>query len=376
MVLYSTIVFLAAAFEITAEQWHNVETIRLHDTRDVLLVFLDARALDKRDLVRNLNRLDAQKKFRVIGLFREDPREVDRLVRRWNLKFALGSGCRTTFEKKRIRRPPEFLLITKEQERPWELKDVNAAIAPWTDDVLQGRVSGVSSTDELESIIESDLPGMVRARALWKLAETYGGVDSEEFTRHASALLESETNPWVVGHVRSALVMSRGGDTAIDDGPAPSTLALGEFERDDAQEKFADARSVGANAEKASPAELLGHFRQHNVNDEPGALVVRRLVVDELSERKLDAAARSALLEIVSSEPDRSIRLRAVGGLGDICRAGSDVEAADFLTELAAMEPSIRHVRPMMEYVAFYLRTGVEDSAQMKKADLAETGAP
>jgi hypothetical protein len=108
-----------------------------------------------------------------------------------------------------------------------------------------------------------------------------------------------------------------------------------------------------------SLADLITAFEAHST-DQADDVVIRRVIVDHLLRLGPRTEVRAAYLRWLPTEPDYNIRQRLTAELGDLCGVG-DIEAADLLDDLARTEPNILHVRPMMEYMSRYIRTGEEN---------------
>jgi hypothetical protein len=191
----------------------------------------------------------------------------------------------------------------------------------------------------------------------------FQALDAASFVAFADERLERERDPWVRGNLRFHRELALAHDRD-DDRFTPSATALREFMQNGDDARWAAVRDFQRRADsRSTAADIYGAYAERSGGGEPD-LLIRRLATEELWKARDRDAARRFLMDIVQADPDASIRMIATMALGDVCAVG-DLDAAGLLDALAEIEPNLVRTRPMMEYVATYLRTGVEDPARM-----------
>lgn len=346
--------------EFQAKHWVNL-TYRMQDNRSVVVFVFDAKARESRNFVPKLNRLQRRTDLLVIGLTHESKSTTDAFIRQCRAKFPIGCESR---DAKRLARGklPILLFYDRQDEKrepqalPEDQLGAMAGAAPqdW------GDVSKLDDPARLREYVASDQPGQLRATGLRRLRPL---LPPEVFIELADELLSDEADPWM----RAALEYHRDVARGIrpdDDAPAPSSRYLSDYSSNADAPQWAGVNEFRSAAPSMSVAQLLAEY-ERRPGDSPSDTVIRRMVVHHLHHNAADKrAARDALLQILNAnERDHSIRLMTVMALGDVCEVG-DIAAADALLAHAQREPNLLRVRPMMQYLENYLRTGEEDPAQ------------
>ncbi|GIK17027.1 MAG: hypothetical protein BroJett003_19910 [Planctomycetota bacterium] len=379
--------------EISAHRWFNNPVFKLKDDRDVLLFFftLGANEAGKESLrtAEKLNRLCDNPKLVVIGLTTAPASQVERFIKQHHIRFTVGSGSRsaTAF---RVEKFPTVLRIDRRspasdepslhivQTVAWvslngeaidRLVDATAASTdsaslptsgegnPWT-----RRFSSLQEMDVIDLMnfiedVESDreYQGWSRAAAVRVLSES---APKEDFLEFAAARLAVESNARVRCNLKYYTdVVS--GLRKDDEGQSVSAKAFLAFRDDPEQESWGPVRAYQAlgEQERGNGRRLLEMYHGHFADD-PANTLVRRMVVEDLWHRCTDdIQVRNALMEVISMDPDASIRMIAAMGLTKRCATG-DIEVAEFLEAMAEIEPNLKGTRPMLEYAAGRIRTG------------------
>lgn len=309
--------------------------------------------------ISRLNRLTARPDWLVIGLSPDRRAKVAPFIERQRIRFCVGAGSRSA-KRLGVESLPGLLVIDRKGEQPRRavpLDEVDALTPEWTREQIQA----LDSPDELRAFIESDYDGMTRAARVHKL---HAALDSDSFLEFVEERLPVENDAWVRGSLRFHRDAARGAPRN-DERLSRSATALNSFEENQADPRWAKVRLYGASdADRADFAKLHEAYKT-NASDDPADALVRRFATEDLWHRCTDrAAARELLLQIVQIDPDYSVRMIAAMALGEVCPVG-DVATANLLEDLARQEPNVLRVRPMMEYVSQYLRTGEEDAARM-----------
>jgi len=347
--------------ELEARHWFNNPVYRLHDDRDVLLWFFTTRDRESHAIVPKLNRLQRRPDLVVIGITEDSRVDAERFIRQTRAGFTVGAGS-PMLKRLDIRPSAQLYRLSRKEGGRISRVDVSNldSLLPDWGPYGEEDISQLDEDWELVDFISSDALGQRRAEAVRKLF-AYG--DRAALIDLADRLLPEERNPWV----RNALIYFKEraeGTREPQPEPAPSTIHYRVFsDKLDAPE-WATAREYLRRVESLSVTQLLSDYRNH-LTDQPNDVVIRRIIVDHLEHVQDRTAARSALLEMVAREPDYFIRLRLVGSFSTVCNVG-DQEVADYLDALAETETNLLHVRPMMEYVAYVLRTGQEDTRTMQ----------
>lgn len=352
-------------FEPEARRWFNNPVFRIHDDRDVLVCFFRVDS-SFGELARKLERAARRRDVVVIALTPDKADRIERLVRDDRLTFTIGAESLSA-ERLRIERFPAFVLVSRKGDdrgakqlsgEEWNalsiVKPPGGRPAEWTDPAIAMDVI----ENDLDSAETEEAMFLRRAavRRFWELTHADA---PEEFTRFAEARIPNEQNPWVRGELTFWLNVAKG--TAMDDDqPSGWTAAKQALANDQALKND----FVGVQRKlQGKPTDGLESEYLKRGSDAPLDILTRQWIVSRLGHPDFEAEdksdARGALMRILGVETDRSVRLHAVAALGRICKVG-DHEAANYLDELAKVEPYVRVVRPSMEYIAEYLRTGKE----------------
>lgn len=207
-------------------------------------------------------------------------------------------------------------------------------------------------------------PGTVFAptQAVEKLFQV---VDRATFDRFAAEQIQLEPDPWVRGMLRYLSRLPEGAELPKRYPIAPSVLHWHNYRRNPYAWRWLPYNQFlrTLDHECLSVSELMDHYRAHAGGD-PNDLLIRKAVIGALRDADDRAQARAALIMILACEPDHSNRLDATIGLAQVCTP-IDTEVADYLESVAAYEPELTNVRPLMEYVSQVLRAGLSDERSM-----------
>ena len=348
--------------EIGARHWFNNPVYRLHDDRRVVLFFFRCDDKASARWTSDLNRLSRRSDLVIIGLTSDDRQAAERFMSRCKVCFTVGAESRSA-KLFGVERLPALFAVNRndrDQVQPVDLLDIQDLLATMGGEPPDRELSEIDSAEELKRYIETVSHGDKRESAVCKLWDLLGSEDADGFIEFAERRLPVEPDPFVRGELRYWRNIAQGIEQHDRERSPSSTHFVAFRDNPDAPE-WAAARAFRDSKEQRSAAKLLEEYRGR-LDDEPNNVLIRDFVVRELHRFKDRAdreQARAALMEIVAEDPDRSIRLYAVGGLGHICDIG-DTEAADYLDAIAEDEPYVLVVRPAMEYTANYLRTGEE----------------
>ncbi len=351
--------------ELSAHYWFNNPVFRLHDDRAIVLWFFSLKnqrpGAELERTILTLRRIAANPDVVVIGLTPDRRAAVQRLIRKYGIPFTIGAESRS-YRDFGIRRLPALLRIDRrggDRAEPIEIGDLTE-LAPDYQRWGSADLAQLTTPWQLRALIESQAEGKLRRAGVGRLYEMS---DPQEFAGWAAQWMPHEPDPWV----RGALDLYRDRALGIerhDDELSPSAAALREYRANPDAPEWLPVRSFFATRPN-SVDELMQALKQHKGNS-PVDLVMRRRVVDALMDvpQAQKPQARTALMQLLPGESDPSIRLLATMALGEICQPG-DEEVAQLLEALAQEEANTWRVRPMMEYVSYYLRTGEEDARNM-----------
>ncbi len=350
--------------EIQARYWFNNPVFRLHDDRTVVLWFFSLkdrrRSGELEQTVRALRRVAANPRVVVIGLTPDRRSAAQRFIRKYRVPFTIGAGSRSHRDFG-VRRLPALLRIDRRgrsEPEPLTVEELSS-LEPDYGQWQPSDLSRLTTPWQLRALIESEADGRIRRAAVARLYELS---EAREFARWAEGQVSREPDPWV----RGALDMYR--DRALgverrDDEPSPSAAAYRQYRANPDVPEWESVRQFIDQTRNTQ--QLVEQLARHG-GDAPADLVIRRLAVESLSlvSEQERPVARKALMELLVDEPDPSVRLLAVMALSEVCEPG-DEEVASLLDALARREPNTYRVRPMMEYISYYLRTGDEDVRNM-----------
>ena len=346
--------------EIQAAHWFNNPPPRLNDDRTVVLLFFDDRELASREeprWVHTLNRASLRRDMLVIGLTTASRRDTEDFIRRSGVRFPIGAGSRSARDFG-VKRFPAVIIIDRREKsaaRPVTIDELEHSLPPPDTAASEARLA------ELRRLLESDLDSTARSTAVRSLFQS---LDRAVFVALVDQQLEVERDPWVRGNLRFHRDIALGADRD-DDRFTPSATAAREFLRQGDDARWAPVREFQlGRGSRASADGIYGAYLARSGN-EPADVLIRRMATEELWKSDDRQTARRHLIDIVQADPDASIRMIAAMALGDVCAVG-DVEVAGLLDALAEIEPNVLRTRPMLEYVAYYLRTGQEEVALME----------
>jgi len=346
--------------ELDARFWFNNPPVRLHDDRRIILFFFECDQRESADWARRLRTVARRPDTLVIGLTRDGKQAVERFIDRNKVAFAIGAGskCAKAFEVVKF---PAILVVSKSNPSKFEATDpesVLRSLPTWKQSLNE--IDGEAS---LRDYIESDADGHSRAAALDKLWDELKTSRANEMGLLAEQRLPEEPDPWVRGLLRYYRDVARG-MTRADRQQTLSSHYFREYREKPDDPRWSSAKAIQSQLESAAPSELLALYHSHG-SQEPADVLIRRMAAFRLAteatrrsgEPAYRSEARAALLEMLHNENDASIRMITVMGIGKAAAVG-DSEVIAYLEALAPIESDDFRVRPMMEYVAHYLRTG------------------
>lgn len=351
--------------EIDARHWFNNPVFRLRDDRKVILFFFKCDSKEGAKWAARLNRMTRRPDLVIIGLTDDSQSQAERFIKRRNPRFTIGAGSRTA-KRLGIREMPALRVIEgKDRARVRVAESIQVLVTMLPD--WQQSVSDIETASDLMDFVSSDALGRNREAAIRKLFEMLPPERRGELVALAESQLPIEPDPFVRGTLRLYRDLALGVRQTAWEQSASNAYSR-DFRRDPHDAEWVAAHAFMSEKLDLPAPRLLGEFRTHQSND-PNDIVIRRLIVERLDDRgaaaeredPYRAGARTALMEILPEEPDRSIRLAATSALARVCEFG-DKEVIEFLEALAPSEPNDQLVRPMMEYVAYRLRTGIVET--------------
>lgn len=347
--------------ELEARHWFNNPVFVLNDQRDVLLVFFSTQDDSMNRMIRTLNRLSRRPDLLVIGITSDSRTQVEKWIARERVRFTVGAESGMAAKLKLDKLPKALRLKRNESDQFQEFDPASTeSLVPAYGEYGAEDTSKLTEPRQLEDMISSNAYGRKRFEAVQKL---YHLSDPDAFIAFAESQIDTETDPWV----RNALVYYkeiRQGVRQPDEPLSPATRYYREFSSNAQADGWREAREFMASL-PTTPIDQLPAVYVSHLRDEPNAAVVRRATIDHLERNAPPELARAILLNLLAVETDYQLRLRIVGAFTTVCKVG-DTEIADSLEALAKQEQNLLHVRPMMEYVANYLRTGEEDTRRMQ----------
>lgn len=355
--------------QLHAQVWMNRESILIPDDRTYILFFFSTVDKDKSlsSWVSRLNHLNRQDDIAVIGLSAEVEERVSKFVKRYGVRFAVGAHSHA-YKEFKVKRFPKLIVLDVDDR----LQRVSSSpmtideLDQWSDDytfseVQTSRTFDETSTRELliqHATFDSDMGEKKRAVYLLRNKIT----SPAAFMSTCDDLLKHEHSVAMRGflayqkHLVDPSVLQKEPETS------PSWYASRAMRDDPDERTWQRATNYVTQIESRSLHQLSEDYLDH-MTDDPSDLVIRKTIAESLEHRVTDDESkreiRSLLFEWLPLETDFVIHQRLVGGFLDACQPG-DEEAADFLEKQLESEENIRLVRPLMNYIVRYLRTGEE----------------
>jgi len=284
-------------------------------------------------------------------------------MRRHRVRFTVGAGSRSNRDFG-IKRLPALVQIGPKRDGEVQSIDIDSldSLVPAFEDYTAADLRRLTEPWQLQALIESRADDHVRRPAVKKLYEMLG---SDAFIEFAETRLGVENNPWVRGTLEFyrdlALGMQRD-----DDGPTALGIAVRAYKSNPDGPEWAAVRKFEERLRRGMTAEELIKAYQEHASQEAVDLIIRQHAAIELGypSEENRKAVRDTLMEMLKAEPDPSVRMYLTISLSEVCETG-DNEAADLIEQMARVESNILLVRPVMEYLAYYIRTGDENADNM-----------
>jgi len=357
----------APSLDVSARHWFNNPAFRLHDDRDVYLFFFDVKDKEAARVVPLLNRIHRRRSSIVIGLTDAKAKAAQAFIRKHHVAFTVGSESRSN-RVFRIEHRPALLHLTGEARDDVSevaLDDLNAFVVESSPPFVD--VSTLKTVPELREYLESDRSGIFRRAAVRRLRER---MPREEFLEYARQRLEVDGDPWTRNILEFYLSDPTPEDIARLNERAPSTELEMQFAKNPDAPEYAAARAfIDRLNRKLPPAQDLIDDFERNQSDDAESTLIRLWISRKLRAAESDDAeqVKESLMAMISGEPDRGIRSGLVTRLlrAGVCEVG-DLEVVQFLDQQARVEPDRAYAKPMMEYTANYLRTGVGTPQDMQ----------
>ncbi len=364
---------LADPVELRAETWLNHLSLRLPEDRtSVLYFFVTFQKEDVDTLVARLNKANKREDTVVIGLTPQGAETVEPYVEKHKIDFAVGarSSSYRDFKVKRFPQvvviepprkgePPEVVVLSDGSFDRW-LGPIDEAVAE-ADGPSDAEIGETMPTDALRTVAHRSASRKELGAALGHLRTR---LPIEEFTELCASLAQEHGgDPFLRAEVAYRQQQADPSRVAKEPRFAPSVEAYHAYRSDPAAAKWEPVRDF-AEAMGDRAVEDLSRDYYAYLGDSPGELLIRRKIISALGSRARDEPAvrdrlREDLKDMLLSESDFANRLRVAWTFADVCEPG-DFETASFLEAQLATEPNVRHVRPALEYVVRYLRTGEE----------------
>ena len=314
--------------------------------------------------IEKLNKLRGRKEFLVVGLSPETKERVSKFVEEQKVQFMVGIKSKA-YKKFDIKTFPRVVVIPPRKcDQPiapealsLEHFDRRFSSLPDADPLISGAFDENSSINLLRRHASEDPDESAAHQSLNLLRSK---LPPDEFLALCDQLLQEEENVFRKGNL---LFQRQRGDPGIaesDKEPlfSPSALAQHEERTIPDDPKWAPIAEFNAQLSHRTEAELFEDFLDH-LSDDPVDARIRSSIPHALGRSSDKRQARSLLMQMLPLETDFGVRQQIVGRLSDVCNPG-DLEVADFLEDHLRIETNVRVVRPMMEYVIRYLRTGEE----------------
>lgn len=351
------------AVDLQAEAWFNPSSIRVPDDRTyVLFFFMTFQKDDPGRWIAMLNKLHRRRDVVVVGLSPESKERVEKFIKKRKVRFTIGAQSRA-YKDFKIKRFPQLVILQSgargEQSR-WTVPDT-ASLSEWFPDVPldepleSGAFNEKSAVELLKRHAREDADYSEQKRAVKLLREK---LPPEEFMDFCDEILAYEYRPALRGAISYQKHLADPNAPVKEPLLAPSVRASHSFKKNANDPKWNPYHDYFSQIDDRTSEQLVQDFYDHRTDD-PIDLLIRRGLPYELVKRPDKENVRSSLMQILLDEPDSAVRQRIVGALSEVCGPG-DFEAADFLDTQLKTETNIRVVRPMMEYVIRYLRTGEE----------------
>ncbi len=353
--------------ELDARHWYNNPVFQVVDQRDVILVLFREEDRELPRLLRRLSIVARRPDVVVIGLTPDSRGAVERLIEQHHVRFTLGARSRSAGEFLRERSPR--LIRVRRSAGVGEIQPLDAEALVREYAQYSGASGGASPATlrepwELLTLIGAPtIPSLQRAAAVNRL---YSTVSPSEFLALADALLDEQSDPDVRNRLEFYALKARGVD--VDDQMlAPSAAYLREYQAAADDPAWAAVRTFEQSVGNRDAPQLTADYWDH-LSDAPADALIRWLVAGHLPRVARNGEVREALFEMLAAEPDFAVRGMLTSALAQTCTIG-DLDAAARLEKLAESEPNLYHVRPWMQATARYLRTG--ETAPAAGADAA-----
>jgi len=351
--------------ELKAETWFNAPSIRIPENRTYVLFFFST--VQEREVepwIEKLREIDRREDVVVLGLSPESKERVSRFVDQKKIRFAVGAGSRD-YRAFKIKRFPRVIVLSPDagngaiSQEALNLEGINRWFDPsrGAEPLITGAFTEDSPTDVLRRHAREDSERGESFRALSLLRQR---IPPQEFMAYCDELLAQENDVLRRG---SLLFQRQWADPSIPESEkeplfSPSLLGQREEREKPDDGKWAPVGEYVQRIANRTETELFQDFLDR-LTDDPVDARIRSSIPFELGHRPDKVEARSFLMQMLPLETDFGVRNRIVGALSEVCDPG-DLEAADFLEDQLRTESNVRIVRPMMEYVIRYLRTGEE----------------
>lgn len=353
----------AQKVELRARVWFNSPSIRVPDDRTYVLYFFSTVGdRDLAEVVPRLNKLHRRRDVVVVGLTPEWPDRAAAFVKGRKVGFAVGAGSRA-YRDFGIKEFPKLVVLWPQRggrefsRESLELKALEERLEPLPepDAFTSGAFDENSPAEMLRRHVAEETDRSQRLRALSMLRRV---LPAEDFLDFCDLLVRGDQDPFWHGKVLYQRQLADPQVVEKEPRLSPYSMASRACHENPDDPRWDPVREYMAGIEERTVQQLYQDYWDH-LGDDPVDLNIRITIPHTMADLPDKAAARECLMQMFLAEPDFVIRQRIVGALSDACQPG-DFEAADFLEEQLQIEENIRAVRPMLEYVIRYLRTGEE----------------
>lgn len=351
--------------ELQAETWFNPPSIRIPEDRTYVLLFFST--LQEREVkpwVEQLNKIARHKDVVVVGLSPESKERVSKFVDEQKIKFTVGSKS-AAYKRFKMKCFPQVVVIPPQkcdkaispEVLDLEHFDRRFPAPRGAEPLTSGAFDDDSPVDLLRQHAREDSDRGESLRALGLLRKK---LSTEEFLDFCDQLLAQEENVFRRGNVQ---FQRRLADPSIPENEkepllAPASQAMHMCRENPDDPQWAPVRDYVDRVTERTAEELFQDYLDH-AGDNPADLMIRRASADHLGSTSDKPRARELLMQMLPMEQDAVIRMSMVFGFTESCQPG-DFDVADFLEQQLQTEKNYRSVRPAMEYVIRYLRTGEE----------------
>ncbi len=351
---FLTILVAVGVAEVRAEQWVGLKALPLHDQRPVLLACLDTDQPESRGIVRRLNRIARSRTFRVLAVTDDDIERTRAFVSRTRAAFPVGASSDSFAEHAGGGTPSVRRFDTGAVAGTIVEAATLAELLPPVSITVE-EVGQLADRGALLDIAMADYPKEQRMKAWRQLHAVLGESDPAEFVRIVDLAVDDEPNAWIRGRMRFDRARAAG-ENPQDNEPTELSKARAAYYAQPEAPKWV-VHDVLFRWYDAMGIEDLRRLNERHLGSGHVDLLVRNVIISALMDREGCPGARALLMERLSHEQEREIRMGIAVALKQVCTVG-DEEVAALLDRMALKEPFVLWTRTRMEDAAHKIRTG------------------